>query len=64
MKTKQYTKNLSKRAPNVNIIPKNVFPILSMFFFSFFFFFFFLKTRNSIAVVPIDMKVGVWTSFG
>ena len=22
----------SKRAPNVNIIPKNVFPILSMFF--------------------------------
>ena len=63
MKTKQYTKNLSKRAPNVNIIPKNVFPILSMFFFSFFFFFF-LKTRNSIAVVPIDMKVGVWTSFG
>ena len=61
MKTKQYTKNLSKRAPNVNIIPKNVFPILSMFFF---FFFFFLKTRNSIAVVPIDMKLGVWTSFG
>ena len=61
MKTKQYTKNLSKRAPNVNIIPKNDFPILSMFFFSFFFF---LKTRNSIAVVPIDMKVGVWTSFG
>ena len=57
MKTKQYTKNLSKRAPNANIIPKNVFP---MFFFSFFF----LKTRNSIAVVSIDMKVGVWTSFG
>ena len=63
MKTKQYTKNLSKKAPNVNIIPKNVFPILSMFFF-FFFFFFFLKTRNSITVVPIDMKVGVWTGFG
>ena len=37
------------------------FGILSMVFF---FFFLSLNSRNSITIVPIDMKVGVWTSFG
>ena len=32
-------------------------------FFFFFFFFFMLNSHNSIAIVPIDMKLGIYTSF-
>ena len=42
------------------IITKNSFPILSMFFF----FSFLLKTRNSITVAPIDMKLHIWSGLG
>ena len=36
---------------------KTIFPILFMFYF--FFFFLWLKKRDSITVVPIDMKFGI-----
>ena len=47
----------------MKIIAKSNFPILSMLFF-FFFFFFFLNSRNSITVLPIGVKLDIWTSFG
>ena len=55
---KLYAKYFTKIPLLVKII-SNKFTILSMFFF-----FLSLNSRNSITIVPIDMKLDVWTGFG
>ena len=50
----QYTKYLSSKITKIRV--KIIFPSCLCFFF--------LKSRNSITIVLIDMKLGIWTSFG
>ena len=57
VETKLYAKYFLKIPILAKIITKYIFPILSMFFF--FFFFFLLNSRNSITVIPIDMKLDI-----
>ena len=45
-----------KKNTKLKVTAQTIFPVLFMFFFS--------KKHNTITVVPIDMKLVIWTRFG